>query len=688
MSYLYHITAVTTFLSAFLLFQVQPLIGKHILPWFGGGSMIWITALCFFMSVLLLGYLYVLLLSQLSFKKQKLAHTGVVLMVVAFVLSNSLHWSSAITPDLSNMSVLSIPAWSILLVLLKSVGAPFFLLSTTSALLQLWYGHSSGREPFSLYAISNCGSLLGLVSYPFIFEPLLSTSQQGLLWSVIFFLYLVGLGLTAWFSTSKETSTKETSPSSKNPVTALMFSKWTFVASVPVAAMLASTNFISGFVASVPFIWVVPLALYLSSFIITFRPGVKPNLAFSALLAALLTLGAIAVTSMANLSALPVILGVLWSAFFAIAHYCHEWLYVNRPEPAALPWFYVALSLGGFLGSVAILLVTLVFLKTPIEFLLILVGVQAVTLWHLYEKQHEPDSQIAGWRLHTLALFAGLMVSTLVLSKNAYLQNTIQQERNFYGAKTVTERTDEDGKVLRVLIHEATTHGYQYQNAEDIQKPTSYYVESSGLGKAFAHLQANNGSIHVGAIGLGVGTVSAYCRAGDEFTFFEIDRQVIALAQNNFSYLALCPRVDIQEGDARQLFLRDREKNAGLYNLIIVDAYADDAVPTHLLTEEAFALYEGELAEGGIIAFHISSRYLDLVPVMQGLVERSGFWGREYTDATNNPLGTQSIWVLMTKEEQVFFDPVFSDMTTFTEIEPVFWTDTKNAILPVVRFGN
>ena len=682
----YHLAAVTTFLSAALLFQVQPLICKRILPWFGGGSMVWITALFFFMLVLFAGYLYVLWLSRFNFFNQKAFHLLLIVSATLVLIYNSSRWSSGITPVFNQDYFSFPPVWSVLLILSISVGLPFLLLSTTSSLLQLWYAQDSGREPFSLYAISNTGSLLGLLSYPFLVEPLLNTTGQGQLWVFGFGLYVAFLLFLMWRLSPQPYKNDATAA---DQVAVRQFLLWVVVASVPVMMMLTSTSYITGFVASVPFIWIVPLALYLLSFVISFRPGERRL----SLMTIIMTLVAVSVGLVLAVAygevVLPVALLGIWVGMFAVAHYCHEWLYEHRPAAVMLPWFYVALSLGGVFGSSLILVSTLFILKTPLEFILLLSAILIALLAHVYRMTPRDHPYFKRPIIHTTASLLLILVIVLVGSRIQFATGKLANERNFFGTKSVYQVTKENGDIVRGLSHEVTIHGYENMTGQYVGEPSAYYAKSSGVGMVLRYLQARDTEpIAVAVIGLGAGALGLYCRAQDNFEFFEIDPQVIGLALQYFNLLDNCGDLSnqIKIGDARQVLLAlEASASKPQYDLIIMDAYADDAAPAHLMTKEAMELYLQLLKPGGYVAFNISSRYLNLLPVIAGLAEAHNLAIRKYDDKDPLPHATMSTWVIVSREENNFADPALA-LLEKAETKTVLWTDTYNALWPVVRF--
>lgn len=694
----YLLFAVTIFLSSFLLFQVQPLIGKHILPWFGGSPAVWITAMFFFMTALAVGYVYALILSKLRLWYQAIFHLVVVILVVAFIKDHAALWTSAITPAFESLSLdVAKPTWSVLEVLFVTIGLPFALLSSTSSLLQLWYGKISGQEPFSLYGISNIGSLLGLLSYPLFFERFYSTYEQGEWWTYGFLLYvalllfvLYTLLLSHKHSTKVAVRSKKEVPPSKKD-----YLVWAGITAVPVAVMLSGTVFMTTIIAPVPFLWAGPLALYLLSFAISFREGVRLPKWTNELLVVMLSLFALYVAvSVGKVIILSVL--VMHLALFAVYHWCHEELYSRRPSAVYLTEYYVALAFGGILGSLVIELSSNYLLSIPIELLLILCG----SLFFIsYKWWQQKDLYLPIASRFQLRLLSGIamggMVLVLIITVYDFQKSTLTQERNFFGYKAIVEHNISDTKKTIILQHGKTNHGFQvFINDEPIAIPTSYYGTSSGIGRVFTAKRNDKNSedgegLKVAVAGLGSGSILAYCEPDDEITVFEIDPEVIKMAEDNFTFLEQCPNAVVKLTDAR-LGLREIEKEAGeqQYDMIIVDAYADDVVPMHLMTVEAVALYKSLLKDDGVLSIHVSSRYLDLLPVVRGVGRENDMVTRYYNDSEpQNEDSTASIWTILAKDTSILADENLRNVSDFSDVEKeILWTDTFSALWPVIRW--
>jgi hypothetical protein len=684
----YWLYAATVFVSSFLLFAVQPLIGKHVTPWFGGSAAAWITAMFFFMVVLGLGYLYALALSRCSRTVGVLTHMGMLLAAGATLALHAREWPSAITPLLDHIpiAVTAAPVTATFVALALSIGLPFLMLSSTSSLLQYWYGTTTGREPFSLYAVSNAGSLLGLLSYPLLFEPLFSTYEQGLLWSVGFVLYGV-LSATVALRVTRLTRRHGWAHTETDEATgANRFLIWVLLASVPVATMLTATSYVSSYIASVPFLWIIPLALYLISFIVSFRSGRRLPHSVAYASAAVFAAAALVVL-LTNNAHLSVTLLIVFVALFAVCHPCHEALYAMRPPAPLLPRFYLALSAGGIFGSTLVLVSSLYLLPVPIEFSII-VAVSAIVNVYFVIFRSSYTRALASYRPHLLfSSFALLMVGSLAMLLYLKTHDIVAIERNFFGYKAIHQKAAGELGLLRLLVHGTTEHGHEYFDSELEGMPVSYYAETSGISYAFEALRGGTDEpLRVAVLGLGSGALAALCRNADRFEFFEIDPQVVALAKEHFTYLDRCPGSAVQLGDARLSL--GAQHDAGVrnaYDLIVLDAYADDMMPIHLMTAEAVAMYTQLLTDDGILAIHISSRYLDLSGVVRGLAEANDLVGRYHFDSAPPAHAVPSRWTLLAKHADVFAAPQLTNLRSLADFEPRFWSDTYSALWPVVN---
>jgi hypothetical protein len=687
----YSLFAATIFLSSFLLFQVQPLIGKHILPWYGGSSAVWVTALLFFMVALAVGYVYALVIARLRPGLQVGVHGIFAAVVATQVFFHTRSWPSGITPAQHDLALFTAdPTLSVFVTLFLSLGLPFILLSSTSSLIQLWYARVSGQDPSSLYSISNVGSLIGLLSYPFIIEPLLGTYAQGNWWTIGLALYL-GLLCSVMLVFLRESKAPNTSVTTKSETVSVAvkdFVIWLVVASVPVMVLLSGTTFMTEIVAPIPLLWIGPLMLYLGSFIWSFRTRTSPSYPDLHQVAVVaLSLVTLVVTTGRGVSVIATIL-VTHATIMAIFHWCHEYLYAKRPAAAQLPLFYVALSLGGILGSVVIKVSSLYILTLPIELLVILTLSVLGIVYRWYRDL--PDFIQLTTPLRSY-LFLGA-IAFMVVGISGYQvyfreANVFAQSRNFFGYKSIIEYV-KDGHTLRMIGHGRTNHGSQLVD-EGIPRiqPVSYYSPDSGIGKSISYLRETQAdSLRVAIIGLGTGGLAAYCRPEDDFTFIEIDPQVVALARSHFTYLDACSQAKVTIADGRLALAAEKEEKTAEYDLIVLDAYADDVIPMHLMTTEAIALYKDLLTNTGVLAIHISSLYLDLLPVTVALAKDNDLtlrylFNQHPAESYNNP----AQWVILAKGEAVFAHPAFAEIMPVSDTDSVLWTDTYSALLPIVR---
>jgi SAM-dependent methyltransferase len=611
------------FSSAFLLFQVEPLIAKIIVPWFGGVAEVWTICLLFFQAVLFLGYLYADRLAR-SFKRrtQGWIHAALLaagLLTLPILPKNS--WKPLGSQD---------PALHILLLLGVAVGLPYFLLSSTSPLLQAWYARTrAGAAPYCFYALSNAASMLALLSFPVLVEPGLSSPHQAYAWSLAFVGVAVLCGTLA-LSSRGDGATVPVPETHPRPdwKTQLL---WAVLAACGSALLLAVTNHISQNIAAVPFLWVIPLSLYLLSFILCFdarnwyRRGV-----FLRLLG--VALGGMIYALVPSYAGHPwsVLLPVFCSGLFVCCMFCHGELARVKPDPAYLTLFYLMCSLGGAIGAVFVALVAPHLFSGYFE-LHVAMGSCAVLVLVVHHR--DPSSQFykARWQPAWLVM-VGLVVAVIAsLFVNARAQGAHARlmARNFYGVLRVIDEVapnvvlvegktaqplDEDSR-YRKLMNGTIDHGLQFLAPSRRRQPTTYYGLNSGVGVAL-RVAGERGASRVGVIGLGAGTLAAYGRPGDQYTFYEINPLVVRVANQEFSFLSDSEaKIDIVLGDARLSL--ERESPQG-FDVLVVDAFSGDSVPIHLLTREAFALYFRHLKPDGVLAVHVSNQFLSLQPVVEG----------------------------------------------------------------------
>src|SRR5215472_2888806 len=589
------LSAVTIFLSALLLFQVEPLIGKIILPWFGGVAAVWTVCLLFFQVVLLLGYLYAHFLTRrLGRRAQGWIHA--VLLAASLLVLLILPRDSWKPPGPEH------PTLRILEVLALAVGLPFFVLSATSPLLQSWW--ASGRRDagvYRFYALSNAGSLLGLLLYPTVIEPRLSVWRQGWSWSFAYAAFAVACGAIA-VSQRKGASTAPEQTISAPPgwnTRAL----WIALPACSSTLLLAITNHITQNIAAVPFLWVVPLSLYMLSFILCFGSRVYHRMFFLRALG--VALGCMAYALSPSLTSLPlwILISLFCGGLFLCCMFCHGEQARLKPDPSQLTSFYFWSSLGSVAGAAFVALLAPEIFSGFYE---LHVGLGACALLAVVVHRLDPASPFwqPNWRVAFLVLYglaAAVMVSLFLLARDESASSD-RMARNFYGVLRVSDEMvpkvvllkgeelpgSSDDTRFRRLMNGTITHGIQFLGAARRDQPASYYGPDSGIGVAFTAL-ASRGPRRVGAIGLGTGTIAAYGRSGDAFTFYEINPLVVQIAQQDFTFLRDSKaHISLELGDARLTLERQPPRQL---DLLAVDAFSSDSIPVHLLTLEAFELY-------------------------------------------------------------------------------------------------
>ena len=654
----------TIFIGAFLLFQVQPVIGKYILPWFGGAPSVWTTCMLFFQVVLLAGYAYAHLIS--TYLKPKCQ--GITHLVLGSV---ALWFVPAIPSDRWMPSGAGDPTWHIIGLLGANIGLPYLVLAATSPLLQRWFTRTeSAKSPYRLYALSNVGSLLALATYPTLFETHFTRQGQARVWAWGLVVYTVGVVFCAWklWTAKSAESPASTNKSGSDPISQgwqnhggkIIF--WITLPACASALLLATTNKMCQEVAVVPFLWVVPLGLYLLSFIICFdSPRWYRRFPFGVGLVAVMAAVSWALFHWSDIS-VPAQMGIYGAACFICCMVCHGEVYRLRPEPKYLTGFYLAIALGGATGGLFVGVIAPVIFNDYYELQWGLALCALLFLLLLGRDWRSGTLQSWNWRPKRVPSWGGLSCGVLVLAwvgmsvgfwVQAHQQAsiTVLKTRNFYGVLTIFERSDV-GSGLKVakLVHGRTNHGMQFRDPVRANWPTMYFSEKSGVGLAMQQL--GPGPRHIGVVGLGVGTLASYGRPGDILRLYEINSSVVDLAQTRFSYLTNCrAQVQVVLGDAR---LSLEKEPAQGFDLLVLDAFSSDAIPAHLLTQEAFRLYERHLKNDGIIAVHISNRSLDLEPVVANAASRLGYSATlvDYRPPPEKWWVVRSKWILLAKGER------------------------------------
>ena len=665
-------------LGAFLLFLLEPLFAKMILPRFGGAAAVWAACLVFFQLALLAGYYYAdVLARKLSPARQSLGHIALLLLSLLF-----LPLAPRVLPVAANIG--SNPSWRILLVLAASIGLPFVVLSATSPLLQAWYARlRPGRQPYHLFALSNSASLLALLSFPFVVEPRLASREQSVLWSALFAVYVVLCAALVWIAAklnaqtsahlgdSAEDLAQAAAPTTQDKLL------WLALAACGSTLLLSITNKLLEDVAPVPLLWVLPLALYLLTFALAFHPRtLYPRWLMMRMLA--VTLGGLgyAIYDPTYTESLQVSLPVFCLGLLFCCWFCHGELALRRPHPKYSTSYYLMISAGGALGAVFVGLVAPNIFRSIYELPLALIFtalLATVAMW--------PQ----GWLLRLFwAGAAAAMVYVLVRNAHANNQNTIVRERSFYGALRVREFHNWLSEPYRTLYNGKIEHGSQFVNAPQNLLPTTYYAPDSGVGLALT--RCCKGAKRVGAIGLGAGTVAAYANKDDYFRFYDINPQVVAIARTYFSFLRDSPgKIDVILGDARLSLQSEAPQQ---FDVLAVDAFSGDAIPVHLLTREAFALYLRHLKPDGVLAVHTSNTYLNLPPVVQLLAADAHCETRFIVNESNpRKLIDASDWVLVTRNKPFLDDLDSSVFADPIDVPPHLrpWTDDYNNLFQILR---
>ena len=673
--------AAAIFSSALLLFAIEPISGKYLLPYFGGSSSVWETSLVFFTGTLFLGYLYVYLLCMLPRARQFAVHACVVAACAAVVLV-SLRTGSApgFFPGWAGGNGIA-PYLGVLRALAATVGMPYFLLATTGPLFQYWFGLSTQKEPYRFYALSNAGSLLALVAYPTLIERFSSVHMQEYVWSVLFIFCaaLFGAIMAALFRALR-------AEAAELPVTnalpAQRMLQCIGFAALPAFMLVATTTQITQAVAPVPLLWIVPLIVYLLTFILAFsgRGG-------GAFMRGLLFASAIA--AFIVMQGVPNILlqgGLYLVLLFFCGLACHSELWRLRPPTRSLPLFYVLISFGGMVGTFcASILAPLVFhdlWEFPLG-----VCVCAITALILLPERFFPPAFDARQKPATKIVIGLMVIAAFFTAIRSGDAHVIAASRDFYGTAKILLVDD-----FTVLELGGILHGSEYTEPEKHFLPTAYFTPGSGVGRSIAYEEIEEKDLRVGVLGLGVGTLAAYCRPGDAYVFYEIDPKIVALAQNYFGYLRHCAGAQVRVGDGRLLLQNEqKEGDLGQYDILAIDAFSGDTVPVHLLTREAFALYAAHLhSPQSIIAVDISNRYLDLAPVVLRLAREMGF-SAIITDqgSEKDPGALPSEWILLAKDPAVFNSKIFADASSAPLPAPgPLWTDDYTSLFPLLKLSH
>jgi spermidine synthase len=687
--------AITVFLSAVLLFQIQPVYSKYILPWFGGAPQVWTTALVFFQTMLLGGYAYAhFLASRLQPRGQFLLHGALLLLSLLFVpVIPAEAWKPAGT---------EIPTWRILAMLAATLGLPYFLLSSTSPLVQSWIARfRHGAVPYRLFSLSNLASIIGLLSYPFLVEPTLGLRRQFDFWAIGYVAFVVSIGLLMAFrwklagqavavpgvqpdvAVSDDGAAHISAPTNAARLT------WVIFAACPSILFLAVTNQLTQDVAPVPFLWVLPLVLYLLTFAICFEYfDWLPRTAIRWLAVLFVFLLGLSMSFRLFVENYIVVIALYCTGLFVASLFCHGELYARRPAPRHLTQFYLMVSVGGALGGMFVgLFAPYVFTSYwEINIGLGLCGLLVFYVTFEALKLRKPLRIPA--ELHTVPpLAAAALILAMPLAALRYGQ--IETARNFFGALRVQEKQPgEAGDAFRQLAHGSTSHGIQFLAKDRECESAAYYGPQSGARRLMSAVRSVQSleSMRVGVIGLGVGSLAADAAPKDAVVFYEIDPLVDAFARTRFSFLTKCnPGVQVHLGDARVVMESEAPNK---YNVLVLDAFSGDSIPMHLLTTEAFSLYASHLAPEGAIAVHISNRYLDLMPVVKAAGERHGFTVRFIRSSGDANKGYfEALWAVLVRDEKLLaHESLGKAITDSPQTDrTLLWTDDFSNLLSAIR---
>lgn len=601
--------AATIFLSALLLFLVQPLVAKQILPWFGGAAAVWTTCLLFFQSALLAGYAYAHGVTRFL-KPARQVQLHAALLAISLTLLPIVVSPSWKPPDPSA------PVARILGMLCASIGLPYLLLSTTTPLLQAWfYRRFRSAQPYRLFALSNLGSLLALPAYPLLLEPFLGVTDCARVWSALYAVFAICCALSGWFTLRAPTG--EVQPSAPPTASALGGRRallpvghvlsWLLLSSASTCMLLSVTNHLTQNVASVPFLWVLPLAIYLVTFIICFdRPSWYRRTFFMTLGGLSLIVMAIRINSLDLHSVAPLFALGLFSACM----FCHGELARLRPDPGHLTVYYLCISLGGALGALLVAVVAPIALRGYFELHLVLLWIGLLLVARAWSY---------GFVARTSALLVVLFVAYFDFTAfRATTRDVREIDRNFYGVVRVRDWSRVAH--LRAMYHGSITHGCQYLDPAKAMAGACYVSPTSAYGRV---MRATEGRPRkVGVIGLGAGSLMAYARPGDEWIFYELDPMVVEIAERQFSFQRLSPvKAQYVLGDGRLSLEREAPRR---YDLLAIDAFSGDSIPMHLITREAMNVYMKHLKPDGVLVFQATNRYVDLLPVIRRLADEHG----------------------------------------------------------------
>lgn len=714
--------AFSVFLGAFLLFQVQPMIGKYVLPWFGGTPTVWSTVLLFFQVLLTGGYAYAYwLLGRLRNRSQGIVHLLLLGISLGLLLVTALTWRSPITPDASWRPLSNdLPIWGIIQILAVSVGIPYLVLSSNSTLMQAWSNRDQqSQTPYRLYVLSNIGSLLALISYPIFFEPNLTLQTQAYLWSAGYVFFAIGsayLALKTWRRVQADDAKiiADSPPGEDQRPSIGIYILWIGLAACASTLLISVTSQITQEVAVIPFLWILPLTIYLLTFILAFSEG--PWYSRRLYLIAYFVLAFVSVWMLVKYPPLDIITQVViyLLLLFICCMICHTELFKLRPHPRFLPSFYLMIAVGGAVGGVFVTLLAPFLFSTgfwELQWGTIACGVLLTLVIQIERapqqlqqpkrqrrsKTRQPDAPnrrkfkpivlVSSGVLLLLIIFVGFIIQ-------AISTDTLLATRNFYGVLRVWELYADKPKLRAYqLTHGKTVHGFQF--ADNILRvlPTTFYAETSGVGLAILNHPARPGKLRTGALGLGSGVIASYGESGDVIRFYEINPDVIRIAEGEGGYFSFLKdsRADIRviPGDARVSLERELASTGSQnFDLLVLDAFSGDAIPLHLLTKEAFQIYLNHLKPDGIVAINVSNRYFRLDLEIYRLADAFNLGTALIEDKGDGVQSYDSVWMLLTRERAFLQQAAIATRTTQRSSIPAslpVWTDNFSNLLQILR---
>lgn len=665
----------TIFLGAFLLFAVEPMAAKRLLPALGGSSAVWIVCLVFFQTALLLGYLYAHWLGR-----QPLRTTGA--LHIALLLLAAVALAFVVQPNLSKAS--DHPLAAIFRVLTLTIGLPFLLLASTSPLLQLWLARQRrSGVPWKLFALSNAGSLLALVLYPTLIEPHLSLVVQRKAWGCGFGIYAALCAVIAWGARKTANAGPQKPQSAAGATPSSLRSKllWFLLPAAAAMQLCAVTSHLSQNIAAIPLLWVLPLGIYLLTFIVAFE---SPGFYRRWLMVRLLALGLAALAYMLSQTdatwPIQFSIGFFLVELFFACLFCHAETYALRPaNRSESTLFYLLVAAGGAAGTTFIGIGCPLLFAANYDVAIAFLATAALALVVTWQN---------GWAQRLLwSVGTALLLALIIMLHIVYARSTLVEERNFYGALRVREsHVPPQAETVRTLLHGTIEHGTQWFAPQFRRNPTTYYAMDSGVGLALRFC-CDDRPRNIGVVGLGAGTLAAYGKPGDRMRFYEINPAIRPIAENLFTYLRESgAQITFADGDARISLMREAPQN---FDVLVIDAFSGDAIPIHLLTTQAMGVYQRQLAPDGILAFHVSNQYLDLPPEIAALAAASSLEARLVDTPPQEARGEyRATWVLVTNNAAFLAQPQVAAFarTIHARSDLPAWTDNYSSLLPILQW--